>query len=134
MTATPISLLIDQDQELQANVAARTLGQLLFDTPEYQAFVAASDAAHDDPEAQRLSTQIREHNNALQWGQGDAAAHQAALQQLGQELESLASVEAYRQAEQTAVSLFREVDQAVSQAAGVEFAANARRSSCGCGG
>jgi cell fate (sporulation/competence/biofilm development) regulator YlbF (YheA/YmcA/DUF963 family) len=132
MTATPISLLTDQD--LQANRAAQALGQLLYDTPEFQAFVAASDGVHEDSEVQRLSKQISEHNNALQWGQGNSAQYQAALEQLGQEVENLASVQAYRRAERTAVQLFREVDLAISQAAGVEFAANARRSSCGCGG
>jgi cell fate (sporulation/competence/biofilm development) regulator YlbF (YheA/YmcA/DUF963 family) len=134
MTVIPISLLTDRDEEIQAQLAAQALGQLLFDTSVYRVFVAASDAANEDSEAQRLSSQMSELNNALQWGQGDSVQQQAALQQLSEELENLASVQAYRRAERVTVQLFHEVDLVISQVAGVEFAANARRSSCGCGG
>jgi cell fate (sporulation/competence/biofilm development) regulator YlbF (YheA/YmcA/DUF963 family) len=114
--------------------AARALGKLLFDTPEYQAYLQALNEVNHDADVQRLSTRIREHNFALRWGKSDDLEQQAALTTLEAELTSLPSLRAYRQVEETLVRLFHEVDEVIGQAAGVPFAANARRGGCGCGG
>jgi cell fate (sporulation/competence/biofilm development) regulator YlbF (YheA/YmcA/DUF963 family) len=114
--------------------AARALGKVLSDIPEYQAFLKALQEVNNNAEVQRLSVKIREHNIALQWGKGDLLEHQAATETLQAELESLPSLRAYRQAEEAITRLFHAVDEVISQAAGVPFAANAKRSGCGCGG
>jgi len=114
--------------------AALALGKLLSDMPEYQAFLNALREVNNNAEVQRLSVKIREHNNALQWGKGDLLEHQSATEILQAELESLPSLRVYRQAEEVITHLFHAVDEVISQAAGVPFAANAKRSGCGCGG
>lgn len=116
-----------------AGEAAQALGRLLFNTPEYQAFLRALTEVNRDAQVQRLSARIRDHNTALQWGAGDILEHQAALKNLEAELASMPLFRGYRQAEAAVIDLFHAVDEAVGQAAGVPFAANARRSGCGCG-
>jgi cell fate (sporulation/competence/biofilm development) regulator YlbF (YheA/YmcA/DUF963 family) len=117
-----------------AAVAARTLGEMLSQTPEYRAFLQALKAVNTDLEVQRLASQIRGYHTALQWGQGDGQENQAELARLEAQLEALATVRSYRQAEKDLVRLFREIDEIISRAAGVPFAPNASRSTCGCGG
>ena len=89
-------------------------------------------AVNLDTAVQQLAAQMRAHRSALQWGQGDGAQHAAELKRLEQELEALPHVKAYRRAESEVSRQFRLVNEIVSQTAGVDFAANARRSSC-CG-
>ena len=134
MSVMSMPVLTDQSQETHIIEAAEELGRALRTAPEFQVFLAALETVNNDAHVHRLSAQIREHTTDLQWGQGDASAHQAALAQLRQELENAPGLRAYRQAEQAAVRLSREVDQLVTQTAGVAFAANAKPSSCGCGG
>ena len=114
--------------------AAQTLGNLLRQTPEYGAFLKALKAVNSDPAIQRLSTQIRAHRSALQWGHDAAGQHAAELARLELEMEDLPAVKEYHKAEEEVSLLFRAVDEIISQEAGVAFAANAQRSSCGCGG
>jgi len=134
MSSISMSILTEEIQETHVVQAAEALGKVLYNTPEYQAFLVALQTLNDDAYVHRLSAQMREHSTALQWGQGDVAEHQAALAQLRQDIENQPSVRAYRQAEQAVIHLCREVDQLVSQTAGVAFAANAKLSSCSCGG
>jgi hypothetical protein len=49
-------------------------------------------------------------------------------------MEHLLLVKEYREAAKEVSALFQAVDKIVSQEAGVDFAVNAQRSSCGCGG
>lgn len=114
--------------------AAQSLGKLLAETPEYQAFLQALKDINHDLEVQKLSARIREHDSAIQWGRGNVLEHQAELKTLQVQLESLPIVQTYHNAERTFVQLCREVNQAISANAGVEFAPNARKSGCGCGG
>ena len=118
----------------KATQAAQLLGKLLFATPEYKSYQTALKEVNNDPNVHRLSLAIREHETALQWGKGDRLEHQAALTTLEAELEALPSVHAYHQAEKAAAQLFHAVDEVISQAAGILFAPNAKRSGCGCGG
>ena len=122
------------DQDAAIFQTAQALGKLLFETPEYKAFLSTLKAVNSDIDLQRLSAKIREHNIALQWWKGDAAEHKSALEQLGNEMEALPAMLAYHASEQTVVRLCREVDLVISASAGVEFAANAKSSGCGCGG
>lgn len=117
--------------ETQVSQQARALGAMLRETTEFQAFVQASQRIDADAAIQKLLGQIDRHRSALQWGLGNREDHLTALQQLKAELEALPAVQAYRQAERTARDLFCAVDAIISEAAGVEFAANARRSCCG---
>lgn len=112
--------------------AARTLGWLLRQTPEYETFLKALQAVNSDLSVQKLGAQMRAHQNALQWGCDDIGQHAAELERLEMEIETLPLVKEYRQAETKLQQLFRAVDEIVSQEAGVAFAVNARRSGC-CG-
>lgn len=116
--------------EAQAQQRARALGARLKESAEFRAWAKASQAVNTDPTVQNLVRQISAHRSAL-WGQvqsGDAAV---ALGKLQTELESLNVVRDYRRAESALRDLFRAVDAAIGAAAGVEFAANAKRSCCG---
>ena len=122
------------DQDAPIYHAAQVMGKLLFETAEYKAFLSALKAVNSNVDIQRLSAKIREHNTALQWGKGDAAEHQSALEQLDNEMEALPAMLAYHANEQATLQLCREVDLIISTSAGVEFAANAKSGGCGCGG
>lgn len=117
--------------EAQVSQRVQTLGAHLRETVEFQAFLRASQEIEGDALVQKLLEQIESHRSALQWGLGDAAEHRAALRKLQAQLEALPSVQAYRQAERAVRDLFRAVDALISEAAGVDFAVNARRSCCG---
>lgn len=114
--------------------AVQALGRLLFATPEYKSYQTSLKEVNKDPNVHRLSMTIRDHETALQWGKGDRREHQAALAGLEAELEALPSVHAYHQAEKAAAQLFQAVDEVISQAAGIPFVPNAKRSGCGCSG
>jgi cell fate (sporulation/competence/biofilm development) regulator YlbF (YheA/YmcA/DUF963 family) len=117
--------------EAQVSQRAQTLGALLRETVEFRAFLQASQGIEENALVQKLLEQIESHRSALQWGLGDTAEHRAALRKLQAQLEALPSVQAYRQAERVVRDLFRAVDALISEAAGVDFAVNARRSCCG---
>ncbi len=113
---------------------AHELGELLLKIPDYQVFVQALTAVNKDPAVQKISMVMRSHQNALRWFQGDAEAHEDALAHLEAELELIPVVQDYHLAEQDLRRIFTEVNTIISQAAGISFAINARRSGCGCGG
>jgi len=129
---TPITT--NSELNTSSDQAARELGELLLHTPEYQAFLRGLNAVNNDPEVQKISAEIRSHQNTLRWSPKDAGEHETALTHLEIELEAVQAVQEYRLAEEVVCRLFAEVDAIISQAAGVPFAANARRSGCGCGG
>lgn len=117
--------------EAQVSQRSQRLGALLRETAEFQAFLRASQEIEGDTLIQKLLEQMESHRSALQWGLGDQAGHRAALRKLQAQLEALPSVQAYRQAERAVRDLFHAVDALISEAAGVKFAVNARRSCCG---
>lgn len=116
---------------IDVELAIRELVEAVREAPEFRALWEAARAINHDDEVQDLLQQIRAHQSALQWGRGDGAEHLRALRQLQAQLGTYPSVQAYRAAEQAVRALFQEVDEAISRAAGVDFAANARRSCCG---
>ena len=113
---------------------AQSLGKLLAETPEYQAFLQVLKDINHDLEVQKLSAKIREHDNAIQWGRGNVLEHHSEMETLQIQLESMPLVQTYHNAERIFVQLCHEINQAISENAGVEFAPNARKSGCGCGG
>lgn len=120
--------------QTKAEQAARELGELLLHTPEYEVFLKALNTVNNDPEVQKISAEIHTHQNALRWSPKDPGEHDASLTRLVAELEALPIVQDYGLAEEVVCRLFAEVDAIISQAAGVPFATNAKRSGCGCGG
>jgi len=114
--------------------AAQALGRLLCDTPECQVHLKALQEVNHDAVVKRLLSEIREHETALKFGNGNHLEHQSALTALEVQFEALPSVQAYRLAEKRAAQLFFAVNEVISREAGVDFAANAKRSGCGCGG
>jgi len=110
--------------------AARTLGELLSQTPEYRAFLEALKAVNNDLTIQKLSAQMRACHLALQWGR-DVLKNSAELERLEHEMEALPVMQTYRQAERAILQLLRQVDELISASANVEFAAHAKRSCCG---
>jgi cell fate (sporulation/competence/biofilm development) regulator YlbF (YheA/YmcA/DUF963 family) len=129
---TPV--MADLELRTTADLYAHELGELLLQIPEYQAFVKALTGVNKDPAVQKISLSRRSHQNALRWFQGDADMHEDALAHLEAELELIPVVQDYHLAEQDLRRIFTEVDAVISQAAGIPFAINARRSGCGCGG
>lgn len=114
--------------------AAQALGVLLRQMPEYETFLKALKAVNSDRTVQKLGAEMRSHQKALQWGLDNDGQHATELSRLEQEMEGLPVVQDYRLAENTVSMIFTQVDSVISQAAGVPFAANAKRSGCGCGG
>lgn len=110
--------------------AARALGELLKQLPEYVAFLDALNAVNADPQVQQLSKKMRACQSAMQWGR-DVVQNAAEMERLEAEIESLPVVQAYRRAEAAVREVFLGVDELISREAGVDFAANAKRSCCG---
>lgn len=119
-----------QPQTVDIFQAARALGEQLSQIPEYRAFQETFKAASADPTVQKLSAQLRACQSAIQWGR-DVVQNAAEMERLEAELESLPLVQDYRRAENAVRQIFLEVDELISREAGVDFAANAKRSCCG---
>ncbi|HRQ37021.1 MAG TPA: YlbF family regulator [Chloroflexota bacterium] len=91
----------------------------------YARFFDAYRAMHDDVKAQSLLAELRAHQYQ---GQGvDADSYHQLLQQFS----AWPSVRAYQAAEEELHDLMQALDAVISEAAGIAFAANARRSCCG---
>lgn len=119
-----------QPQAADAVQTGRALGEQLSQMPEYRAFQEVQKTINNDAAIQRLSAQLRACQSALQWGR-DVVQNAAKMERLEAELESLPLVQNYRQAENAARQIFLDVDELISCEAGVDFAANAKRSCCG---
>lgn len=105
---------------------AERLASLMVETVEYQDFVRLANEVNSLPEVQGILMKMQRLSGAYaSYDQEDA------LQALREELEALPAVQTYRAAEKAVRDLLRAVDEAVSVAAGVEFAVNAVRSGCG---
>jgi cell fate (sporulation/competence/biofilm development) regulator YlbF (YheA/YmcA/DUF963 family) len=115
-------------QESEVTEAVRSLAAVLRATPEFQALQVAARMLNHDEVVQQMLRELEVHQSALR--HGDSAAHSTALAQLRTDLEAQATVQVYRQAKQSARALFQAVDSVVSAAAGVDFAANAKRRCC----
>ena len=133
MAVSLTQMLAPTANQEAARQAARSVGNLLRQTPTYTAFLGLVEAVNADPTVQQLAAQMRTHQAALQMGR-DPDQHAAALARAEAEVEASPVVQEYRQAEAATRRLFQVVDALISQEAGVAFAENAQRSGCGCGG
>jgi cell fate (sporulation/competence/biofilm development) regulator YlbF (YheA/YmcA/DUF963 family) len=131
MSVETATVETETKQEVMVSQAIQSLGATLKATPELQAFLQAAQAIHADMTIQHLLQQIRSHRAALQWDQGNPAEHLQALKELQADLDGQPAVQVYYRAERAARRLLQAVDVAISEAAGVDFAANAKRSCCG---
>jgi len=119
--------------ELEPHRAAKTLGECLRGTPEFQNYVQAVRAVNGDLEIQKLSAKMRGHRTALKWATGDKSVHIVELERLEGEMQAYPVYQVYRQAQSEIRALFQSVDRLISQTAGVEFSANAQPSRGCCG-
>jgi len=131
MSVEAMTVVAGSAQRVAVRQSVRSLVETLRGSSEFQALQEAVRAVNDDDVAQGLLRQIHTHRSAFQLGQGNQVDHVTALRKLQAELDERASVQAYQQAEQAVQTLFRAVDTVISGAAGVGFAANAKRSCCG---
>lgn len=106
------------------------LAELMKQEPAFAAFMRAYDDLQADDEAQKLLTEGQQLRGQLQyaWSQ----ERQTRFNEIFDEFGALPVVQAYNRAELALRELFCAVDAVISETAGVEFAANAKRSGC-CG-
>lgn len=116
-TDLPVFTANDVTEQMHRLVSA------IKEQPEAMRFFGTFQALQADEEAQKLLSELR----ARQYVVGDEAAYQQLLQQFY----SRPSVKAYQAAEEALYDLLRAVDVSISEAAGIDFAANAKRSCCG---
>jgi len=101
------------------------LATLLAQTPEYQEYVRLTQSINLDAEVKRITREIR--NRQMVYAGDDGKT----VEDLQAELEALPPVQTYRRAETAVRDLFHSVDQLISAAAGMPFAANAKPKACG---
>ncbi len=114
--------------------SARNLGNLLAETSEYRAYITTLKALNSDLKIQKLSAEMRGHQGALKWGNDPEGQHAAELTRLELEMQDQPLVQEFQQRENDLRALLKEVDRVISCEAGVDFAINARRRGCACGG
>ena len=114
--------------------SARNLGNLLAETPEYTAYITTLKALNSDLKIQKLSAEMRRHQGALKWGNDPEGQHAAELTRLELEMQDQPLVQEFKLRENELRRLLQEVDRVISCEAGVDFAINARRRGCACGG
>lgn len=109
--------------------AVAELAAALRNHPSYESLRAAHQALQADSEAQSLLQDLQARQRHLQFsGNGtDDAEFQERLQRFY----SHPTVATYHEAEESLVDLLKEVDSSIGAAAGIDFAANAKRSCCG---
>lgn len=110
--------------------AITQLAAMMKAQPAFTAFMQAYQDLQADEEAQRLLKEGRQLGGQLQlrWTEEKQARFNEVLDQYN----DLPCVQAYSRAELAMRELFCAVDTVISESAGVDFAVNARRSSC-CG-
>jgi cell fate (sporulation/competence/biofilm development) regulator YlbF (YheA/YmcA/DUF963 family) len=127
LASDPIHLM-DKSME-KIGASAGQLAKLLQETAEFQEWLRLARLVNLDPEVSRLVQQIR-RRESIYGGDEEGAS----IEELLAQLEALPAYQAYAKAENLARDLFQSVDQVISAAAGLDFAANARRKGCSCGG
>ena len=126
--------IIDPTTSNEALQSARNLGNLLAETPQYTEYITALKALNSDLKIQKLSVEMRSHQAALKWGNDTDGQHAAELTRLELEMQDQPLVQEFQHKENELRTLLQEVDRVISQEAGVDFAINARRRRCACGG
>ena len=126
--------ILDPTTSDNALQSARNLGNLLAETLQYTEYITAFKALNSDLKIQKLSVEMRSHQAALKWGTDTDGQHAAELTRLELEMQDQPLVQEFQHKENELRTLLQEVDRVISQEAGVDFAINARRRGCACGG
>ncbi len=116
-TNIPVLAASDVTKPLQG------LASLIKEQPAYRHFFGAYRVMQADVEAQNLLAELR----ARQYRVGDEGAYQQLLQRFN----NRPSVKVYQAAEEALHDLVQAIDETIGEAAGIDFAANAKRSCCG---
>ncbi|GAB4569857.1 MAG: hypothetical protein Kow0077_03030 [Anaerolineae bacterium] len=124
-------LQVNPALDVEVQTAVDRLAQLVKSHPAYVAFMQAHEVLQACDAAQQLLGQIQTLESRLQFDWSPEG--QQELEQMLGRLNELPEVQQYAQAQQDLQQLFQAVDRVISESAGVEFAANARRRGC-CGG
>ncbi len=121
---------MEMQPTVNVELAIRDLVEVLRETPEFRSLWDAARAINHDEAVQGLLQQMRAPVRAPV-GRGDGAEHLRALRELRVPTGYLPVGPGVPGRRGGRAGLFREVDEAISRAAGVELAANARRNCCG---
>lgn len=97
--------------------------------PAYSALRAAHQALQVDEEAQQLLEDLQARQRQLQLSANGTG--EAEFKKQLERFYALPVVATYHEAEDALVDLLKEVDGVISATAGIDFAANAKRSCCG---
>lgn len=108
---------------------AAELANLIKQSDEFQELIRLARLINLDPEVNQLIQEIRAKESA--YGEDENGS---SIEELKTQLEGLPAYAAYLKVEIAARDLFKSVDQVISAGAGLNFAINARQSSCSCGG
>lgn len=101
---------------------AESLALLLIETDEFQTYLRLARSVNLDPVVSDLSEKIHYLQMAFSKSCDDQGN---TIEDLYAQIDSLAIMQEYRQAEKAVRDLFRSVDQVISAATGIEFARNA---------
>jgi len=127
LTSDPFPLVEKSSENI--GTLAGQLAKLLQQTVEFQELLRLVRLVNLDPDVSRLIRQIRSQESVY-----GADENGVTVEELQAQLEALPAYQTYVKAENAARDLFQTVDQAISAEAGLDFATNARRQGCGCGG
>lgn len=109
--------------------AAQLLANLLKQSETYQDLLKMGSLVKQDPDANRILNEIRQKQYGFTLN-GD----ENSIEQLETQLMALPSYKAYIQAETAAREMFQQINAIISKESRVNFAENAKRQGCGCGG
>jgi cell fate (sporulation/competence/biofilm development) regulator YlbF (YheA/YmcA/DUF963 family) len=109
--------------------AVANLAAALKTHPAYAALLVTHQRLQSDTATQELLRDLQTRQRQLQMGV--AGTSEEEFQERLEAFYARPVVAAYHEAEETLVDLLKEVDGVISEAAGINFAANARRSCCG---
>ena len=130
-TLSPDVILVMGEQVVQA---ARDFSEALSETAQYQAWEQATWSLRQDQAAQSLAEKLQAKQRELEplLMLGAASAEQRAeLERLRTEYLALPAITAYMQAEAGLRALCQATNMVLSQAAGLDFAANCASGCCG---
>ena len=129
-TLAPDVILVMGEQVVQA---ARDFAEALSETPQFQAWEQAAWAVRQDQAAQamaqKLQTMQRELQPLLMLGAA-SGEQRSELERLRSDYQALPTVTAYVQAEADLRTLCQAANEVLSQAAGLDFAANSASGCC----
>jgi len=123
------SLQSIENNKADITLKAKHLAELLKQADVYQELLRMGSLISMDPEVSRILNLMRQQQYGVKQAQDDPTGEELETQLL-----ALPAYQAYMKAEKSARELFQLVDQTISKEAGIDFAENAKRQGCGCGG